>query len=131
ASCWPLRLVVSSIMPSVWGSSAGWVLAAVLRAPKDGAMIALIRRGVGAAATGRSRAILSLAAAAIVAAVACAPVRAEPQRRASEFWLANGMLVGGVPGHRAPVVPPVVWCRRCGADRARRARGRGHASYDP
>jgi zinc protease len=74
-------------------------------------MAALIIRGVGAAAT-----IARLAAAAIVTAAACAPGRAEAPRRASEFWLANGMQVVVVPDHRAPVVTHVVWYRVGGAD---------------
>jgi zinc protease len=79
-------------------------------------MAALINRAVGTAATRRSRAVVPLAAAAIVAAAACAPLRAEPQRRASEFWLDNGMQVVVVPDHRAPVVTHVVWYRVGGAD---------------
>ena len=80
-------------------------------------MAALISRGVGPA-TGRSRAVVALAAAALAAAAACGPVRAEPQRRASEFWLDNGMQVVVVPDHRAPVVTHVVWYRVGGADNA-------------
>src|SRR5262249_37314018 len=91
---------------------------------KDGAMTALLSRGVGAAATGRFRALLAFAAAAIVAAAT--PVRAEPQRRASEFWLDNGMQVVVVPDHRAPVVTHVGWDRVGGADNAPGQSGVAH-----
>ncbi|MBO0741116.1 MAG: insulinase family protein [Hyphomicrobiaceae bacterium] len=87
-------------------------------------MAALINRGVGAA-TG-SRAIVPLAVAAMVATAAYAPVRAEPQRRASEFWLDNGMQVVVVPDHRAPVVTHVVWYRVGGADNASGQSGIAH-----
>jgi zinc protease len=89
-------------------------------------MAALISRGIGAAATGRARVIVRLAGAALVAAAACAPVRAEPQRRASEFWLDNGMQVVIVPDHRAPVVTHVVWYRVGGADNAAGQSGIAH-----
>src|SRR5262245_58997951 len=106
-------------------SGAG-VLPAGVRAPKDGAMAALISRGIGAATTGRSRAVVALAAAAMVAAAACGPARAQPQRRASEFWLDNGMQVVVLPDHRAPVVTHVVWYRVGGADNAPGQSGIAH-----
>ncbi|HET6925522.1 MAG TPA: pitrilysin family protein [Hyphomicrobiaceae bacterium] len=89
-------------------------------------MAALISRGVGAAASGRSWAVVALAAAALVGAAVCGPVRAEPQRRASEFWLDNGMQVVVVPDHRAPVVTHVVWYRVGGADNALGQSGIAH-----
>ena len=88
-------------------------------------MAALISRGVGPA-TGRCRGVVALAAAALAAAAACGPVRAEPQRRASEFWLDNGMQVVVVPDHRAPVVTHVVWYRVGGADNAPGQSGVAH-----
>ena len=42
--------------------------------------------------------------------------QAQPQRRASEFSLANGMQVVVIPDRRAPVVTHVVWYRVGGAD---------------
>ncbi|HSR81343.1 MAG TPA: pitrilysin family protein [Hyphomicrobiaceae bacterium] len=89
-------------------------------------MAALIRRGVGAAATGRSRGVIALAAAALLGVAACGAVGAEPQRRASEFWLDNGMQVVVVPDHRAPVVTHVVWYRVGGADNALGQSGIAH-----
>jgi zinc protease len=89
-------------------------------------MAALISRGVEAAASGRSWAVVALAAAALVGAAVCGPVRAEPQRRASEFWLDNGMQVVVVPDHRAPVVTHVVWYRVGGADNALGQSGIAH-----
>jgi zinc protease len=77
-------------------------------------MAALANLKVGAPAAGRLGFILPLAAAAILAAFV--PLRAEPQRRASEFWLDNGLQVVVVPDHRSPVVTHVVWYRVGGAD---------------
>jgi zinc protease len=80
----------------------------------------------GSRATGRICRGVRLVAAATVAAVAFAPAHAEPQRRASEFWLDNGMQVVVVPDHRAPVVTHVVWYRVGGADNAPGQSGIAH-----
>ena len=50
----------------------------------------------------------------------------QPQRRASEFTLANGMQVVVVPDRRAPVVTHVVWYRIGGADNIAGQSGLAH-----
>ena len=50
----------------------------------------------------------------------------QPQRRASEFSLANGMQVVVVPDRRAPVVTHVVWYRVGGADNIAGQSGLAH-----
>jgi zinc protease len=87
-------------------------------------MAALAITGIGAAAAGRTRFFVLLAAAVTLCAVA--PAQAEPQRRASEFWLDNGMQVVVVPDHRSPVVTHVVWYRVGGADDAPGQSGIAH-----
>src|SRR5262245_35216872 len=61
-------------------------------APRDWVMAALAMTGGGAPAAGRTRFVV-LAAAVTLCALALTPAHAEPQRRASEFWLDNGMQV--------------------------------------
>jgi len=68
----------------------------------------------------------ALAVAVVLLAVAATPPEAAPQRRASEFWLPNGMQVVVVPDHRAPVVTHVVWYRVGGADNALGQSGVAH-----
>ena len=60
--------------------------------------------------------ILLLATAIAIAAIPFSSLQAAPQRRASEFWLANGMQLVVIPDTRAPVVTHVVWYRVGGAD---------------
>ncbi len=55
-----------------------------------------------------------------------APSQAVPQRRASEFTLANGMQVVVIPDRRAPVVTHVVWYRVGGADNIAGQSGLAH-----
>ena len=62
---------------------------------------------------------------AIFAPLATSSHAATP-RRASEFWLANGMQVVVVPDTRAPVVTHVVWYRVGGADNALGQSGLAH-----
>jgi zinc protease len=52
--------------------------------------------------------------------------QAAPQRRASEFTLANGMHVVVIPDRRAPVVTHVVWYRVGGADNIAGQSGLAH-----
>ena len=87
-------------------------------------MAAWANAGVGAAAAGRFWARLATTLAA--AALAFTPSQAEPTRRASEFWLDNGMQVVVVPDHRAPVVTHVVWYRVGAADNAAGQSGIAH-----
>jgi zinc protease len=87
-------------------------------------MAARAKAGVVAAAAGRCLARLATTLA--VAALAFAPSHAEPTRRASEFWLDNGMQVVVVPDHRAPVVTHVVWYRVGAADNAPGQSGIAH-----
>src|SRR5215831_4075041 len=87
-------------------------------------MAAWANAGVGAAAAGRFLARLATTLAAT--ALAFTPLQAEPTRRASEFWLDNGMQVVVVPDHRAPVVTHVVWYRVGGADNAPGQSGIAH-----
>jgi zinc protease len=87
-------------------------------------MAALAIAGVGAAVARRTRFFVPLAAAVTLSALA--PAHAEPQRRASEFWLDNGMQVVVVPDHRSPVVTHVVWYRVGGADNAPGQSGVAH-----
>jgi zinc protease len=63
-----------------------------------------------------------------VLAVAGRPASPEaaPQRRASEFFLANGMQVVVIPDHRAPVITHVVWYRVGGADNIAGQSGLAH-----
>jgi zinc protease len=69
---------------------------------------------------------MALAIAALFAAAPLAFAQAAPQRRASEFQLANGMQVVIVPDTRAPVVTHVVWYRVGGADNAPGQSGLAH-----
>jgi len=87
-------------------------------------MAALAMTGVGAPAAGRTRGVVLLAA--TLCALALTPAHAQPQRRASEFWLDNGMQVVVVPDHRSPVVTHVVWYRVGGADDAPGESGIAH-----
>ncbi len=72
----------------------------------------------------RTLAIVGLAA--LAAAGLSAPGDAAPQRRASEFSLANGMQVVVVPDRRAPVITHVVWYRIGGADNIAGQSGLAH-----
>ena len=68
--------------------------------------------------------LVAIAIAAIL--IPFASSQAAPQRRASEFWLANGMQVVVVPDTRSPVVTHVVWYRVGGADNALGHSGLAH-----
>ena len=76
----------------------------------------LAEAGVRFAGTGRARSSVLLATAIALASIPFSSPHAAPQRRASEFSLANGMQVVVVPDTRAPVVTHVVWYRVGGAD---------------
>jgi zinc protease len=73
-----------------------------------------------------ARATLLLAIAAIFAALPSVSPQAAPQRRASEFTLANGMQVVVIPDTRSPVVTHVVWYKVGGADNAPGQSGLAH-----
>jgi len=72
------------------------------------------------------RPLLALAVAVISISIASVSAHAAPQRRASEFWLPNGMHVVVVPDTRSPVVTHVVWYRVGGADNALGQSGLAH-----
>jgi zinc protease len=76
----------------------------------------------------KARTVLAAIAglAALAATGYCAAADAAPQRRASEFTLANGMQVVVVPDRRAPVVTHVVWYRVGGADNIAGQSGLAH-----
>jgi murein DD-endopeptidase MepM/ murein hydrolase activator NlpD len=76
----------------------------------------LAQTGVRFAVAGRARLGVLLAAAIAVGTTPFSSPQAAPQRRASEFWLDNGMQVVVIPDTRAPVVTHVVWYRVGGAD---------------
>jgi zinc protease len=61
-----------------------------------------------------------------VVLLASEPTWSQPQRRASDFSLANGMQVVVVPDRRAPVVTHVVWYRVGGADNSAGQSGLAH-----
>jgi zinc protease len=72
------------------------------------------------------RALAVLGIAALVVAVQPAWSQTQPQRRASEFLLANGMQVVVIPDRRAPVITHVVWYRIGGADNIAGQSGLAH-----
>ena len=72
------------------------------------------------------RALAVLGIAALVVAAQPAWPQTQPQRRASEFLLANGMQVVVIPDRRAPVVTHVVWYRIGGADNIAGQSGLAH-----
>ena len=80
--------------------------------------------GIRSAGLCRTGLTAVLATAFVVAAIG--PLDAAPQRRASEFTLANGMQVVVVPDTRSPVVTHVVWYRVGGADNALGQSGVAH-----
>jgi len=68
----------------------------------------------------------ALATVGLTVALATSDAEAAPQRRASEFTLANGMQVVVIPDRRAPVVTHVVWYRVGGADNIAGQSGLAH-----
>ena len=75
-------------------------------------------RGIAAAA--------ALAAAVVLPALLSAPAHAAPQRRASDFTLANGMQVVVIPDRRAPVVTHMIWYKVGAADETPGKSGLAH-----
>ena len=80
----------------------------------------LVKAGV------RALAVLGIAALVVAGQPAWPQTPPQPQRRASEFSLANGMQVVVVPDRRAPVVTHVVWYRIGGADNIAGQSGLAH-----
>ncbi len=72
------------------------------------------------------RALAVLGIAVLVLAGQPASSQTSPQRRASEFSLANGMQVVVIPDRRAPVITHVVWYRIGGADNIAGQSGLAH-----
>jgi zinc protease len=72
----------------------------------------------------RTPAVLGIAI--LVLAGQPASSQTSPQRRASEFSLANGMQVVVIPDRRAPVITHVVWYRIGGADNIAGQSGLAH-----
>ena len=72
------------------------------------------------------RALAVLGIAVLVLAGQPASSQTAPQRRASEFSLANGMQVVVIPDRRAPVITHVVWYRVGGADNIAGQSGLAH-----
>ena len=72
------------------------------------------------------RALACLGVAVLALADRPASSQAAPQRRASEFSLANGMQVVVIPDRRAPVITHVVWYRIGGADNIAGQSGLAH-----
>jgi zinc protease len=74
----------------------------------------------------RVRALAVVGIAVLVLAGQPASSQTSPQRRASEFTLANGMQVVVIPDLRAPVITHVVWYRIGGADNIAGQSGLAH-----
>ena len=72
------------------------------------------------------RALIVIGIASFAIADSSAPSQATPKKRASEFFLANGMHVVVIPDRRAPVVTHVVWYRVGGADNIAGQSGLAH-----
>jgi zinc protease len=72
------------------------------------------------------RALAIVAVAALFCTLRPGVGEAAPQRRASEFTLANGMQVVVIPDRRAPVITHVVWYRVGGADNIAGQSGLAH-----
>ena len=81
-------------------------------------MSALVKAGV------RSLAVLGIAV--LILAGQPAWSQTQPQRRASQFSLSNGMQVVVIPDRRAPVITHVVWYRIGGADNIAGQSGLAH-----